>query len=257
MSLELNYIYLVCILILQHFLKDNAELLEDGRQVKCKICGEILAHRQRFRIHLREKHAEALGMTTWSCDQCPDKIYSRKLELEYHILEVHKKTGKYCCDICGYVTMRHSSFLTHMGHHDQSEEKGFVCELCAASFKVKNGLWQHMRKVHGGQKKVKGEYPCKYCPEGGGVSFDNKSLLDRHFKAVHEDLYVHRCSKCQNVYMSAASLQLHLKINHGNNKVECQFCGVVIKNRVCLYGHYNTGACSKMPTGFKYSYPRC
>ncbi len=134
-----------------------------------------------------------------------------------------------------------------------ANERLFICDLCAASFKTRTSFNTHMKRVHAPSRSTV-EHICKYCSDNDGNTFLNKSLLDRHLKDKHKDLYVHNCNKCENSYLSGASLQLHKKINHSGEKAECQFCGCEVLNRVYLYSHYKI--CQKKPDGFKYKYPR-
>lgn len=189
-----------------------------------------------------------MNQPLFKCSLCGVNL-GQKDSLKNHIAQVHTKQCNYFCEICGHGTMKKYMLTRHMEQHNSV--KSFVCELCAAPFRTSRSLLRHMQRVHGPSRKEM-IFTCKYC--SGIDNFMNKSLLTRHMMEVHKDLYVNKCDECEKSYLSLASLQLHKKINHGGEKAECQFCQVVVMNRVYLYSHYKS--CQKMPADFKYTYPR-
>lgn len=184
----------------------------DGK-VKCKICEELCTNKILLRRHFREKHADELGIEVFKCDLCPDKNYARREQLLHHIAEAHEKMCKFCCDSCGYMTMKRASFNVHLKSH--LEEKEFVCDECPTAFKIQSSLRNHIRQVH--ENKRGKEFKCKYCiTHNVGVLFESRTLLHRHLRTCHLDLYVHACDECEcdKSYITLQALQFHKKKIH-------------------------------------------
>lgn len=224
----------------------------DG-QLQCKYCDSLFPGSWALRRHIRKIHGNEAGFPIHKCPNC-EKTFSQKYELNCHIASVHTQQFRFFCEICGYKTARKSALAIHMKNH--GTEKSFICELCAAPFKTRRYLSTHKLKVHNNKAIKNGrqvqEFICKYCNcnDDANNKFLNKSLLNRHMQDVHKDLYIYKCDQCENSYLSVASLQLHLKINHSGKQGECQFCGVKVLSKVYLNAHYRT--CKKKPADFNY-----
>lgn len=164
----------------------------------------------------------------------------------------------------------------HMLRH--TEKNQYMCEYCSATYSHGPAMNSHMQRYHPDKYKVssmnffKGvnveklnieksyaqntviskarlmkekEVKCKYCAE----VLPHNLAFKLHLKSVHQDMYQHSCNKCDKVYLSVASLQLHEKINHGKEKksARCGWCFKTVASRLYLYSHMK--CCKRKPHG--------
>ncbi|CAL8099534.1 unnamed protein product [Orchesella dallaii] len=222
----------------------------DGRW-KCRACDKAFTTLRWLTVHKREQHPE-LKLVRFKCDLCP-KSYTKADALKDHISKAHLKQFNYYCEVCGRGTMKKSEHEQHMFKHQAV--KSFVCEICGSAYTYQHGLTKHLNEYHNGNSSdsppVK-KFNCKFCDE----KFSDRLQFNIHLKGAHKDLYVHKCDKCENTYLSVTSLLLHKKINHAEaaSQAKCQFCDKEVASPIYLYNHFQK-YCKKKPLGFQYSLP--
>lgn len=115
----------------------------------------------------------------YRCEQCEDKFFTKKSELERHIKAVHDNIKD---------------------HH---------CEDCGASFYTNGELQSHIKAVH---LKIK-DHHCQQCK----ASFSTNTKLQEHIKGVHDKIKDHHCGECEYSCSTAGHLRRHIKTCTGNN----------------------------------------
>ncbi|XP_064463841.1 zinc finger protein 596-like [Ornithodoros turicata] len=91
------------------------------------------------------------------------------------------------------------------GRHEKVKRKGkHQCHFCNYSNDHAANVETHERS-HAGKKP----YVCSVCCKG----FTEKRSLDRHCKAVHEDLRKYTCSLCGSAFKRRQHLQYHERVH--------------------------------------------
>ncbi|CAL8099540.1 unnamed protein product [Orchesella dallaii] len=244
--------------IFNHKIHDGS-VRPDSIELFCNICEKTFKTRRALSVHKVSTHYKELGLTVYKCSECP-KVYAQKNALHLHVLKDHKNMKKFRCEICGYGAITRTVLESHMYRH--SSER-FMCEHCSATYANPEGLKGHLRLYHPNSiiskrttylpqgikpkprcKDLELELKCKYC----GKILPNKIVMKHHLESDHKDLYTHKCDRCDKIYISAASLQLHKKINHAqtNQAVKCKWCLKKVNHKIYLYSHMKS--CKKKPS---------
>lgn len=77
--------------------------------------------------------------------------------LNYHLIS-HSNEKKYVCEICAKSFKHHQGFSTHMRKHDGSLQKKFICGHCGKAFYNKYDMQLHIRTHTGVVSLEKLEY---------------------------------------------------------------------------------------------------
>lgn len=230
-------------MFLQHKYFGSCEKI-DGK-LKCKLCDDLFPTRLNLIRHFRQRHGNEVGMRSFICTDCCANFGDLQ-SLNCHIASTHTKQFKYYCDVCGMGFVRKNVLERHLFCHN-GKEKCFICDLCGAQLKSDGSLKMHVKKVHSSNRCSR-KYSCKFCKISG--TFLNKSILNRHIREKHNDLYIYKCGECDSSYLSQASLLVHKTIKHGNEPAECKFCQKKVLNKAYLSAHYQK-YCRKKPVDFK------
>lgn len=141
-----------------------------GQKALCNICGKLLSDRNNLNKHYQSVH---LKQKRYSCTMC-DNRYDSSYRLRIHI-NSHQGIRNYACTLCPSKFISCAALTRHI-KTIHTEEKKYVCAICAKGFKLANKLKMHMF-VHTGQY----EHPCEHCGKG----FRQKSKLVHHVQEVH------------------------------------------------------------------------
>ena len=186
----------------------------------------------------------------YNCELCEETF--RVLELlRVHEKEVHDteitqpaakaNIGPFLCRICNeYLTTRidlrnHDSFV-HVKTNDNGEELYHcgVCDMYFGDDRMK--LRNHGYIMHDGTGKA---YKCPYCER----SFGKDYLMARHVKSEHKEKSL-ECEFCGEGHKNVKDLKKHLEINHvGSSKgreYPCFYCELSFDNKKALKLHYQT-----------------
>ena len=108
--------------------------------------------------------------------------------------------------------------------------KEFVCGICEASFPLKMKLFQHKKKVHLNNLKIKVRQNTRENSKAGskcnscGKYFPCKYTLNRHINSVHLKLKPYKCDNCDISFSRNDTLQGHIRLIHENDRSQpCRF----------------------------------
>lgn len=110
---------------------------------------------------------------------------------------------------------------THLNLHKQTHLpedqriRTFTCDKCNSTFYNESGLSTHNKLVHDSNV-----YPCKHCI----ASFKCKNYLEKHIKRVHEHVEKVQCENCNRYYKGSSNLRIHQLDCYGNHNYVCSEC---------------------------------
>lgn len=143
---------------------------------KCHICGESNKLRKNLITHLIECHQLTESDVRHTCEVC-GKWYNKKNSYIQHMGK-HKKQNTYKCHLCDQTFHRLCILKRHLVVHTQ--ERSYKCDICSKSYSRKGVLKIHQR-IH---QKVQSEQKIHICPDCGKY-FALAASLDRHLKNNH------------------------------------------------------------------------
>lgn len=152
--------------------KSNSESLSKNTQKKiCKYCGANFENRKGFIIHIKNHRKKK----PFVCKVCSER-FTDPDELKSHVNE-HKKEKPYMCEFCGHQF----KFPNHLAMHKQlHSDPSFECVDCNKKFYLKRHLNYHLRLKHTNEEKVN----CDICKK----TYRNKDSLLRHERKIHKIL---------------------------------------------------------------------
>ena len=194
------------------YLKKHIYTVHEGhKDYKCKSCGKSFTTPQRLKIHLHTIHE---GHKDYKCDSC-GKAFSSAQYLKIHIRTVHEGHKDYKCESCGKSFTQASTLKKHSAHGKEclktrlkKHKKKIKCIInnCQDSFDSISELREHKIDKHADDGK---NFNCEHC----GKPYNNRPSLNRHVKAVHENLRF-TCELCGKKYTGKKYLQQHIKVVH-------------------------------------------
>ncbi|TRY62711.1 hypothetical protein TCAL_12906, partial [Tigriopus californicus] len=175
-----------------HYAKDiSAHMLvfhKDKPEVQCPNCDEKFALKddpKRFEDHFPKCKTNLKDKGPFQCQYC-GKEYAFKLTLNGHI-KMHQGIIKFKCQYCEFGTNFKHVLVTHekmhqrkMGLLTEEPEPDHMrqCKICGKQLSSKKQVFQHVRNVHEGRKRV---FQCKRC----GEFFKYSMALYKHKIEAH------------------------------------------------------------------------
>ena len=179
-------------------LKTHIENMHEGENIPCSTCGKEVLEKH-LKKHL-ERHQLRQGEKTVKCTEC-DGMYYTEEHMKIHRGACHSdKVRK--CPKCDYTSTK-KTIYSHM--KSCSNEKKYKCDECELSFKDKNYVAIHKKKVHVGLRNFK----CDHCSK----AFKSKTHLKRHLD-IHLENYNAQCETCGMKFVQLGNYKLHLKTKH-------------------------------------------
>ena len=184
---------------------------------KCSICGKEFKRRKYLRIHQKNKRCLRKTLPKEKlliCDYC-QKSFSSAQYLKIHIHTVHEGHKDYKCESCGKSFTQLCTLKKHSAHGKEclktrlkKHKKKIKCIInnCPDSFDTISELREHKKDKHADDKK---DFNCEHC----GKPYNNRPSLNKHVKAVHENLRF-TCELCGKKYTGKKYLQQHIKVVH-------------------------------------------
>lgn len=176
---------------------------------------------------------EDLDGKHYACDVC-DQVFLHKANYLRHT-ERHEPPGGFVCTLC------YQTFTTEWDRtmHKREEHRVFRCRVCQAEFPVELDYIAHIQSDHEGRD-------CEYdiCPTCG-QQFKSASQLRVHVDSKCGTEKKHKCSECNSLYLTQASLNAHMIKHVGEKSHLCNFCGSSFLNKGQLKVH------ERMHTGEK------
>lgn len=119
-------------------------------------------------------------------------------------------------------------------------KKGFICDICPASYRTKWEMRGHMENTHLNEaiKQYPDSRKCKFC-----TKFIFKEDYKDHLRQKHKPI---RCGICEKLYFNAVSLRVHSK-THGALKYSCDICKGEFTKKEVLKRHIVTVHLRQVP----------
>ncbi|KAM8701455.1 hypothetical protein ACLKA7_017713 [Drosophila subpalustris] len=109
--------------------------------MECGQCLKVVKNRCNYDTHMNVAHS---SNKRYGCNICKKGFYHRSE------MEAHKRfqSQLYSCGQCSFTTRKMQSLSVHvLGQHYKSF--GFECTICKKHFGPRQGLTNHMQRVHG------------------------------------------------------------------------------------------------------------
>ncbi|KAG7330964.1 hypothetical protein KOW79_004933 [Hemibagrus wyckioides] len=234
--------------LIQHILDEHESGHDEGKILKCDICGFSCFHQLVFDQHVRS-HG---GTCLYKCTECDFSTRNRQ-KITWHI-RIHTGEKPYRCEKCSYTCADPSRLKYHMRIHQ--DERKYLCPECGYKCKWVNQLKYHMTK-HSGAKS----YACEECEyrtnradalrvhretrhrdtrsficEKCGKAFKTRFLLKTHQKR-HSDERPYVCSECQRGFRWPAGLRHHFLSHTNQLPFCCLYCSYRAKQKFQVVKH--------------------
>lgn len=131
------------------------------------------------------------------------------------ILDPVKKSSKsnYQCHFCSKLFSKQYNLVQHIRIHTGET---IDCSKCTKKFRDKSTLNKHIKAVHEQMKP----FSCVTC----GKKFKRRNHLKEHF-AVHTGDKKFSCDACSKSFSFKSTLQRHMLIHTEIESIKCTFCG--------------------------------
>ncbi|XP_046697543.1 zinc finger protein 142 isoform X2 [Silurus meridionalis] len=193
--------------LVQHILDEHESGCDEGKMLKCDICGFSCFHQLVFDQHVRS-HG---GTCVYKCTEC-DFSTQNKQKITWHI-RIHTGEKPYSCEKCSYTCADPSRLKYHMRIHQ--DERKYLCPECGYKCKWVNQLKYHMTK-HSGTKS----YVCEECE----YRTNRADVLRVHRETRHRDTRSFICEKCGKAFKTRFLLKTHQKRHSDERPYVCSEC---------------------------------
>lgn len=132
--------------------------------------------------------------------------------LKHHIASVHERAYLAVCEICAKTFKTKQGFREHLLTHNDTDETRVECAYCKAMLKNRVSLKTHIRRTHKSSPKK-----CPHCEK----IKPNQQSLASHILVVHSKPS-HQCTICDRSFTKALSLtvsQLCIYLNMAFDKL--------------------------------------
>lgn len=225
----------------------------------CKICDKSFSKKQNMNEHLEKhwKNDKNVSLPElFTCPVCTEHLPTYRM-LKYHMTEIHqldrqdplvtKQKPWHECNECHEKFKHQMSLKAHKEKvHEGKINRIFQCELCNATYKIKQLLINHIKSKHDGEKR----YKCAQCGKGFNdtkslynhillhtgrkpftcehcnMSFRRKDSRDHH-RRKHTGEQPYQCPDCDQSFTTYNNRSKHRKREHGEGEIhsECPECG--------------------------------
>ncbi|ELT96007.1 hypothetical protein CAPTEDRAFT_123159, partial [Capitella teleta] len=139
----------------------------------CNKCKFQSIHESSVINHRIEVHGEKIR--EFKCDLC-DMTYRSFAALNIHKRKAHEDDVKqeipssYMCELCGVISNTEVEHKVHL--HSHSTNHTYICQLCAAEYKGRISLKDHILRKHDGAFPV----ICPKCK----IGVESDDAFDTH-----------------------------------------------------------------------------
>ncbi|KMQ95006.1 zinc finger protein 615 [Lasius niger] len=202
----------------------------------CPVCAEDLPTYRMLKYHMMETHQidrQDPLLTTqkpwYECNECHEK-FKHQMSLKAHKEKVHegKVNPIFQCDMCN-ATYRIKQLLINHIKSKHDGEKRYKCAQCGKGFNDTKSLYNHIL-LHTGRKP----FTCEYCH----MSFRRKDSRDHH-RRKHTGEQPYQCSDCGQSFSTYNNRSKHRKREHGEGEIECPECGEKCNSQQEIRIHLN------------------
>ena len=198
------------------------------------------------RHHVNSKHTPG-RKREFECNLCPSKFYTNNT-LKEHVGR-HVQEDQFICNRCNFKTYNRRSFTRHLriGHETLDN---FKCSFpsCTYSTVRREFLKLHLQS-HDPDPLVQRPFPCHF--PACTYRAPTRPKLNRHIRGRHNPNRSKDfpCNLCSRAYFSEASLRVHIRVIHTNEKAfRCDKCCYKAREHVYLKLHYQRVHQNKEPS---------
>ena len=142
----------------------------------------------------------------------------------------HSDNGQKCADFTltsdnGYSGLTHSNLekCRHLRDHYTS-----TCIFCGSEFTDRHQLRHHVITMHSGRQFV-----CPQCQR----SYAYKNGLNEHVKKMHNKVYRYQCETCDRGFTVRSRYYDHVVAHTGVKRYTCSICKMKFTNKYTLKAH--------------------
>ena len=215
----------------------------DVTEQECTVCRKVFRPDD-MSTHMRV-HSE------FRCETCGAR-FKQEDSLLRHRQQQHSKKVRFFCDFCKKSYLRRDRLQVHRNEHLYGH---FDCALCQKGYNSKQGLIEHVRRMHTKREPagkcsicekefattrelVRHErrhshcHQCKLC--GKLIA---KHGMKRHL-AMHAAARPFKCTQCDKAYTTKNKLTEHIELKHSGRKMhECYVCGAGFTHKLMRDSH--------------------
>ena len=142
----------------------------------------------------------------------------------------HTGENPFQCDICKKLFAPTGNRDTHKRIY--TREKPFQCNICGKYFTSRNGVSQHIKRIHTVRKKP---FRCGIC----GKYFRTRMQVSVH-KRIHTGEKPFQCDICKKAFSQIGNLDRHKLIHTGEKPFHCDICNTAFIKKSDLDRHTRT-----------------
>ena len=217
---------------------ENAPMLEAENEVEKEEKKEVVVNEVPDKMHFERTEDGKFKCPYASCGH----VTKYRVNLKYHIREIHTGEKPYSCDYCEETFSRADRCRNHMATHEESglepTEKGKIePEAENEVLQDSEGFENQPKLAAEKQEKVPvmankepneiqfektddGKYKCPYTDICGHVSQRRDTLMD-HVRIHTGERYC--CDHCGKKFVWSASYRRHM-LTHDQKSVNCEIC---------------------------------
>ena len=174
---------------------------------------------------------DTLSKNQHPCTAC-GKVFRSSGDLKRHTY-THTKEKQCTCSICHRSFTLSNHLKDHMFTH--SEHKQHHCPVCSKRFTLQRQVKRHMASHQGIPNQ------CQTC----GEKCVNHEALETHKLLHHNIVYAHKCEECQQTFVTAHLLKLHVTQYSDTRPYMCKTCQQRFHTSSALKSHMNGHSADK------------
>ncbi|XP_045506078.1 zinc finger protein 431-like isoform X2 [Colias croceus] len=189
-------------------------------ELKCAICEETFLYFKLVYEHMK-KH-----IRNFECELCGQGFITRRT-LSAHIRR--HGNGEYTCSYCSKVFFTKTRVRDHQNqvHFKVKRNK---CAYCDEKFNDLAKKKKHECDVHGAKKQT---FTCQACER----QFQSQKSLACHIKEYHLMIKNHKCSVCEQSFVTPLALREHMVKHTRARDFICKVCNKGFSRRYTLVEH--------------------
>lgn len=188
--------------------KTKPAMVKQLKRHVCDICFKTFTQPQTLNRHKKIHSKDSVPGKV--CNYC-SRMFLRADDLRRHI-RTHTNERPYVCDLCARAYKQSFELKEHKAaaHPESGVRKVHTCSICSKQLTTRNGLYVHM-KAHRGEKN----HVCLFCDK----RFVTSGELSSHMKHVHtNEINAEQLpcgvEKCTKTFVTKAALRHHRISKH-------------------------------------------